>query len=55
MSIGKTQIACYCRISVDTELENDNVSIENQKNALQKYCDENYPNSELTFFEDSLA
>ena len=36
MSMGLT-IAGYCRISVDTELDRDNTSIENQKEIIQQY------------------
>ena len=32
--IEKFEIAGYCRISVDDELDRDNVSIENQKAIL---------------------
>ena len=45
-------IAGYCRISVDEELEKDNVSIENQKSIIQDYVKQHFPNSTLTFYED---
>ena len=45
-------IAGYCRISVDEELDRDNTSIENQKTIIEKYVRENFPGSRLTFYED---
>ena len=45
-------IAGYCRISVDDELDRDNVSIENQKAILSDYVKTRFPGSTLTFFED---
>ena len=45
-------IAGYCRISVDDELDRDNVSIENQKSIIQDYVNQRFPGSTLTFYED---
>jgi stage V sporulation protein T len=45
-------IAGYCRISVDDELDRDNVSIENQKSIIQDFVKHKFPNSALTFYED---
>ncbi|MBQ8398063.1 MAG: recombinase family protein [Clostridia bacterium] len=45
-------IAGYCRISVDEELDRDNVSIENQKSIITDYVKQHFPDSTLTFFED---
>jgi stage V sporulation protein T len=45
-------IAGYCRISVDDELDRDNVSIENQKAIIQDYVEQRFPGSRLTFYED---
>ena len=45
-------IAAYCRISVDEELDQKNVSIENQKAILSDYARQHFPGSSLTFFED---
>ena len=45
-------IAGYCRISVDEELDRDNVSIENQKAIIEDFVKEKFPGSSLTFFED---
>ena len=36
--IEKFNIAGYCRISVDEELDRDNVSIENQKLIITQYA-----------------
>ena len=45
-------IAGYCRISVDDELDQKNISIENQKAILKDYVERHFPGSRLTFFED---
>lgn len=45
-------IAGYARISVDDELDRDNVSIENQKAIIQDFVKTRFPGSSLTFFED---
>lgn len=50
--MDKYNIAGYCRISVDSELDKDNVSIENQKSIIRSYVHQNFPGSQLTFFED---
>ena len=36
-------IAGYCRISVDDELDRDNVSIENQKAIIQDFVKQKFP------------
>ena len=46
------EIAGYCRISVDDDLENDNTSIENQKSIIEDYVRRNFHGSRLTFYED---
>ncbi len=48
----KFNIAGYVRISVDDELDRDNVSIENQKAIIADYVKINFPGSDLTFFEE---
>ena len=48
----KFDIAGYCRISVDLELDRDNTSIENQKAIIADYVKMNFPGSTLTFYED---
>ena len=50
--IGAFDIAGYCRISVDEELDRDNTSIENQKAIIEDFVKEKFPGSSLTFFED---
>ena len=45
-------IAGYCRISVDDELDRDNTSIENQKAIIEDFVKQKFPGSSLTFFED---
>ena len=46
------EIAGYCRISVDDELDKDNTSIENQKSIIEDYVKRTFPGSHLTFYED---
>ena len=46
------EIAGYCRISVDDELDRDNVSIENQKAIMEDFVRHRFPGSILTFYED---
>ena len=41
-------IAGYCRISVDEELDRDNVSIENQKAIIRDFVNRRFPGSSLT-------
>ncbi len=45
-------IAGYARISVDDELDRDNISIENQKAIIQDFVKTRFPGSSLTFYED---
>ncbi|MCD8116440.1 MAG: recombinase family protein [Oscillospiraceae bacterium] len=45
-------IAGYARISVDDELDRDNVSIENQKAIIEDFVQNRFPGSALTFFVD---
>lgn len=45
-------IAGYARISVDDELDQKNISIENQKAIIEDHVHQNFPGSSLTFFED---
>ena len=50
--IERFDIAGYTRISVDDELDRDNVSIENQKAIIADFAKERFPHSTLTFYED---
>ena len=50
--IEKFDIAGYTRISVDDELDRDNVSIENQKDIIAEFVKQRFPGSTLTFYED---
>ena len=45
-------IAGYCRISVDEELDRDNTSIENQKAIIAGFVRQRFPDSSLTFYDD---
>ncbi|MBQ7121353.1 MAG: recombinase family protein [Clostridia bacterium] len=46
------RIAGYLRISVDTELDRDNTSIENQREIIKNYVERTFPDAELDFYED---
>ena len=50
--IERFDIAGYCRISVDEEMDRDNTSIENQKAIISDFVKEKFPGSSLTFFVD---
>ena len=50
--IERFDIAGYCRISVDEELDRDNTSIENQKTIIADFVRQRFPDSSLTFYED---
>ncbi len=50
--VERFDIAGYCRISVDEELDRDNTSIENQKAIIASFVKEKFPASSLTFYED---
>lgn len=50
--IEKFDIAGYCRISVDEELDRDNTSIENQKAIIRDFVEQKFPGSTLSFYED---
>ena len=50
--IEKFDIAGYCRISVDEELDRDNTSIENQKAIITDFVKQKFPDSTLAFYED---
>lgn len=45
-------IAGYCRISVDDELDRDNTSIENQKAIIEDYVERAFKGANLNFFCD---
>ena len=47
-----SRIAAYTRISVDTELGMDNVSIENQKAIIAKFVNEHFPKAVVDYYED---
>lgn len=48
----KLKIAAYTRISVDTELNKDNTSIENQKAIIEEFCKAHFPTSVVDYYED---
>lgn len=45
-------IAGYCRISVDEEMDRENTSIENQKAIIEDFVHHKFPDSTLVFYED---
>ena len=45
-------IAGYTRISVDDELDQKNISIENQKAIIKDLCEAEISRQHLTFYED---
>ena len=48
----RCNIAGYCRISVDLELDRDNTSIENQKLIISDYVSRHFPDRDVDFYED---
>lgn len=46
------KIAGYLRISVDTEEDRDNTSIENQRRTIEMFVAREFPTAELDFFVD---
>ncbi len=50
--VERFKIAAYTRISVDTEKDDDNTSIENQKKLIAEYCMQHFPTSTVDYFED---
>ncbi len=50
--VERFDIAGYCRISVDEELDRDNTSIENQKAIIEDFVKHKFPGSTLAFYED---
>ncbi len=48
----KYNIAGYCRISVDEEMDRDNTSIENQKLLIRDFVKRKFPDCPLDFYED---
>ena len=46
------RIAAYLRISVDTEQDRDNTSIENQREIIKGYVARKFPDIEIDFYVD---
>lgn len=46
------KIAAYMRISVDTEKDRDNTSIENQRRIIKTYVRQTFPDAEVDCYED---
>lgn len=46
------EIAGYCRISADEELDRDNTSIENQKKIIEEFVKAKFPKCKLSIYED---
>ena len=45
------EIAGYCRISVDEELDRDNTSIENQKKIIEEFVKAKFPKCKLSIYD----
>lgn len=56
MSLNKKskvkKIAAYMRISVDTEKDRDNTSIENQRRIIEAYLKQTFPDAEVDYYTD---
>ena len=46
------KIAAYMRISVDTEKDRDNTSIENQRRIIRTYVKQTFPDAMVDYYED---
>ena len=46
------KIAAYMRISVDTEKDRDNTSIENQRRIIKTYIKQTFPDATVDYYED---
>ena len=46
------KIAAYMRISVDTEKDRDNTSIENQRKIIKAYIKQTFPEAQVDYYED---
>jgi len=49
---AKKRIAAYMRISVDTERDRENTSIENQRMIISSYLKQSFPEAEVDYYED---
>lgn len=47
--------ALYCRLSRDDDFEGDSMSIQNQKNMLKRYADENGHTNCMYFVDDGVS
>lgn len=52
MEKKKKRIAGYLRISVDTEADRENTSIENQREIIKSYVAQKFPDAQLDFYAD---
>ena len=50
--MSKLRIAGYLRISVDTEIDKDSTSIENQRSIIKEFVEERFHDCELDFYTD---
>ena len=51
-NLSVKRIAAYLRISVDTEKDRDNTSIENQRRIIKAYIKQTFPDAEVDYYED---
>jgi stage V sporulation protein T len=52
MLLNFPNIAAYCRISVDDEIDRDNTSIENQRAIIDDFIAKRFPGSPISYYED---
>ncbi len=50
--MSRKRIAAYMRISVDTEKDRDNTSIENQRKIIKSYLAHKFPDYKVDYYED---
>ncbi|MCD8108506.1 MAG: recombinase family protein [Clostridiales bacterium] len=50
--MSEPRIAAYMRISVDVEKDRDNTSIENQREIIEAYVKQKFPDSEVNYYAD---
>lgn len=50
--MSEKRIAAYMRISVDTEKDRDNTSIENQRRIIGEYVARTFPSEKVDYYED---
>ncbi|MBR2594025.1 MAG: hypothetical protein IKD83_05305 [Firmicutes bacterium] len=49
--MSRKRIAVYMRISIDTEKDRDNTSIENQRKIIKSYLAHKFPDCKVDYYE----